>query len=263
MTIDARRARPAASSRRSRRGARRVPGNTVTLTINSALQEIAERALGDAVAQMGAEGGDIVVLDPTTGEMLAMASRAHGPARDVGDGAHRAVSSPGRRSSRSSRPRCSSGNARAIDDVVEHVQRPVSTIDRPHDHRRARGRSAVTLADVIRYSSNVGIVQFAERLTPREQYESLRDFGFGTPTGVPYPMEAAGMLREPQRWSKQSPASLAMGYEISVTPLQLARGVRAIANGGELLEPALVKEVRDPDGKVAVSASSGASCGEC
>jgi cell division protein FtsI (penicillin-binding protein 3) len=114
------------------------------------------------------------------------------------------------------------------------------------EHRAA----SFSLADVIRYSSNVGIVQFATRLTAREEYEALRDFGFGSPTGVPYPVEAAGTLREPKRWSKQSASSLAMGYEIAVTPLQLAAAYVAIANGGELLEPALVKEVRAPDGRV-------------
>jgi cell division protein FtsI (penicillin-binding protein 3) len=108
----------------------------------------------------------------------------------------------------------------------------------------------LSLADVIRFSSNIGIVRFSERLTRREQYEALRDFGFGTPTGIPYPSESPGTLREPKQWGPQSAASLAMGYEIAVTPLQLALAYGAIANGGELLEPALVKEVRDLDGKV-------------
>ena len=105
-----------------------------------------------------------------------------------------------------------------------------------------------SLATVLQWSSNIGIVKFAQRLTPREQFEILRDFGFGTATGVPYPSEANGVLREPSRWSPQSPASLAMGYEMSVTPLQLAVAYASFANGGELVEPALVKEIRAPDG---------------
>jgi cell division protein FtsI (penicillin-binding protein 3) len=112
----------------------------------------------------------------------------------------------------------------------------------------------LSLADVIRFSSNIGIVRFSERLTRREQYESMRDFGFGTPTGIAYPLESAGILREPRVWGPQSQASLAMGYEISVTPLQLALAYGSIANGGELLEPLLVKEVRDLDGKVIYAA---------
>jgi cell division protein FtsI (penicillin-binding protein 3) len=116
-----------------------------------------------------------------------------------------------------------------------------------HDEHRA---PRLTLAEVIRWSSNVGIVQFAERLSPREEYEALRDFGFGTATGIPYPVEASGTLHEPLRWSKQSANSLAMGYEVAVTPLQLAAAYVALANDGELLEPALVREVRALDGRV-------------
>jgi cell division protein FtsI (penicillin-binding protein 3) len=104
------------------------------------------------------------------------------------------------------------------------------------------------------------MVQFAERLTPREQYEALRDAGFGMTTGVPYPSESSGRLRPVPQWSGTSQASLAMGYEISVTPLQLAAAYAAIANGGELLEPQLVKEIRAPDGAV-TDRASGAWCG--
>jgi cell division protein FtsI (penicillin-binding protein 3) len=144
------------------------------------------------------------------------------------------------------------GKAR-VGEVIETYNGSYKTFGRTiHDVHSA---PRLSLADVIRFSSNIGIVRFAERLTPREQYEALRDFGFGTPTGVAYPGEAAGTLREPRYWSKQSPASLAMGYEISVTPLQLALAYGAIANGGELLEPQLVKEVRDLEGNVVYEAS--------
>ncbi len=109
---------------------------------------------------------------------------------------------------------------------------------------------SLTLREVIRLSSNIGIVKFSSRLSSHEEYGVLRDFGFGTVTGVPFPSEASGTLRAPAAWSKQSPASLAMGYEVAVTPLQLAAAYVAIANGGELLEPALVKEIRAADGTV-------------
>ena len=108
----------------------------------------------------------------------------------------------------------------------------------------------MSLADVIRYSSNIGIVKFTSRFSEREKYEALRDFGFGMPTGLPYPAEAAGTLRLPNEWSKTSAASLAMGYEIAVTPLQLAAAYVPIANGGLLLEPSLIREIRAPDGTV-------------
>ena len=222
-------------------------GNTVTLTINGALQEISDRALGNAVSAMGADGGDIVVLDPNTGEIRAMASRR----RDPLSTAAMAIIEPYQPGS-TLKPFLAAallarGKAR-VDEVIETFNGTYRTFGRTiHDVHSA---PRLSLADVIRFSSNIGIVRFSERLTPREQYESLRDFGFGTPTGVPYPLESSGLLREPRYWSKQSPASLAMGYEISVTPLQLALAYGSIANGGELLEPSLVKEVRDLDGNV-------------
>jgi cell division protein FtsI (penicillin-binding protein 3) len=110
--------------------------------------------------------------------------------------------------------------------------------------------SQLSLSDVIRFSSNIGIVEFGRRLTPRQKYEMFRDLGFGMPLGVPLPAESPGTLREPKEWSKQTSASILMGYEIAVTPLQLVTAYSAIANGGEILEPHLVKEVRSLDGKV-------------
>jgi cell division protein FtsI (penicillin-binding protein 3) len=111
-------------------------------------------------------------------------------------------------------------------------------------------QASMTLTEVIRYSSNIGIAKFASRLESRAQYELLRDLGFGTPTGVPFPSEAGGTLMPPDEWTRMSPASLAMGYEIAVTPVQLAAAYAAIANGGELLEPTIVREIRAPDGTV-------------
>jgi cell division protein FtsI (penicillin-binding protein 3) len=107
-----------------------------------------------------------------------------------------------------------------------------------------------TLAGALRESSNIGIAKMAARLDAREQYETLRDFGFGTPTGAAYPSESGGRLYRPARWTKMSPASVAIGYEIAVTPLQLALAYAALANGGLLLEPRVVREVRARDGAV-------------
>jgi cell division protein FtsI (penicillin-binding protein 3) len=224
-----------------------LPGHTVMLTINGALQEISDRALGNAVNEMSADGGDIVVLDPNTGEIRAMASRR----RDPRSTAAMAIIEPYQPGS-TLKPFIAAallarGKAR-VDEVIETYNGTYKTFGRTiHDVHSA---PRLSLADVIRYSSNIGIVRFAERLTPREQYESLRDFGFGTPTGIPYPLESGGTLRDPRSWTKQSPASLAMGYEMSVTPLQLALAYGSIANGGELLEPSIVKEVRDLEGNV-------------
>ncbi|HEY5441089.1 MAG TPA: penicillin-binding protein 2 [Gemmatimonadaceae bacterium] len=224
-----------------------VQGKSIVLTINQELQEIAERALADAVASMGAEGGDVVVVNPANGEVLAMASHRADP-RNTASTALTEPYEPGS----TLKPFIAAtllqqGKARET-DVVPTYNGTLAingrTINDEHPYRQ------LALSDVIRYSSNIGIVQFAERFTPREEYEALRDFGFGTPTGVSYPVESAGTLYAPVKWSKQSASSMAMGYEIAVTPLQLAAAYVAIANDGELLEPALVKEVRAADGTV-------------
>ena len=225
-------------------------GHTVVLTINHELQEIAERTLADAVRRMEAQGGDIVILDPRSGELLALAGQ-----RDGVSASATVVTEPFEPGS-TLKPFIAAaliarGKVRAADKVParggSYSLHGRTIHDEPHDGPTP---SLLTLADVIRYSSNVGIVQFAERLEPREQYEILRDFGIGTATGLPYSAEAAGTLRPPVAWSKQSAASLSMGYEVAVTPLQLALAYAAIANGGELLEPVLVKEIRAPDGEV-------------
>src|SRR5207302_217805 len=102
---------------------------------------------------------------------------------------------------------------------------------------------SLTMADAIRVSSNIAIAKFAARLTPEEQYAMLRDFGFGALTGIEFPAEATGRLRPPSEWTRPSAASLAMGYELSVTPIQVAMAYGALANDGLLLEPTLIREV--------------------
>ena len=223
------------------------PGRTVVLTVNQTLQDIAEKALGDAVRQTGASGGDIVMLDPNDGEIRAMASRRSDPLSTSAT----ALTEPYEPGS-TLKPFVA---ARLLDLHRARVDEVMNTYNGKWE---LNGRKieddhpspSFSLADVIRFSSNIGIVQFAMRFSPREQYELLRDAGFGTPSGLPYPAEESGRLPTPQKWDKQTPASLAMGYALNVTPLQLANAYAAIANGGELLQPAIVKEIRATDGTV-------------
>ena len=221
-------------------------GRSITLTVNHELQEICERALADAVSQLGASGGDIVVLDPHDGAVLAMASRRSERSGVTG------ITEPFEPGS-TIKPLVAAallqGGYARPDDRVETFGGSWTVFGRTiNDVHKSAG--TLTLRDVIRLSSNIGIAQFAQRFAPRAQYEAMRDFGFGTPTGLPFPTEASGTLRSPKEWSKMSPASLAMGYEVAVTPLQLAVAYAAIANGGDLLEPALVREIRSADGAV-------------
>lgn len=224
-------------------------GNSIVLTINADLQEIAEKSLADAVARMGAEGGDIVILDPHSGDVLAMASRRLDP-RQTSATALTEPFEPGS----TMKPFLAAG-------LLERgLVGDADSVDTGNGVLEVKGRSQpihddhligkAPLAKVLQWSSNIGIVKFSERLTPRQEFETLRDFGFGTPTGLPYPTESGGSLRPPKTWSLTSANSMAMGYEIAVTPLQLAAAYAPIANGGELVEPALVKEVIAPDGSV-------------
>ena len=222
-------------------------GSTVVLTINNSLQEICERELGIAVDSLHASGGDIVVMNPHTGEILALASNRVGRTSI----SNTAVTEPFEPGS-TLKPFVAAsllerGRARPGDVVNTHngtFEIDGRTITDMHKAPQ------LSLADVIRFSSNIGIVEFGLRLTPRQKYETFRDVGFGMSLGVPLPAESPGTLREPKAWSKQTSASILMGYEIAVTPLQLVTAYSAIANGGELLEPHLVKEVRSLDGKV-------------
>lgn len=222
-------------------------GHTVVLTINQSLQDIAEKSLADAVREMGATGGDIVILDPMTGELRAMASRR----ADVLSTSATSLTEPYEPGS-TLKPFTA---ARLLDLHLARVDEVMNTYNGKWDYNGRKIEDdhpspSFTLADVIRFSSNIGIVQFAERFSPRQQYTLLRDLGFGAPTGVPYPAEESGRLPSPKNWDKMTPASLAMGYALNVTPVQLAAAYGAIANGGELLEPALVKEIRAADGAI-------------
>ena len=223
-----------------------VAGHDIVLTLDAELQEIAQRALDDALEHMQAEGGDVVMLDPATGEVLAVASRREGGS--MRPSAFTETFEPG-----------SLAKIFAAAALIAHDRvRPTERVSGEGGRYRLPDRvvtdehplPTLTLADAIRVSSNIALVKFAARLRPAEQYGMLRAFGFGAPTGVEFPAESQGKLRPPREWTRPSSASLAIGYELAVTPIQLAAAYGAIANNGVLLQPTLIREVRDPDGAV-------------
>lgn len=223
-----------------------VPGDGVYLTIDAELQDIVERALADAIDRYDAAGGDVVVLQPHTGEVLAVASRrADGSTPPT---AFTSVFEPG------STAKIFAAAALLQDDLATDQDSVYGeggvwvTPYRTFHDDDAHGW--LHLRDVIQVSSNIGIVKFAQRLSHAQQYEMLRAFGLGAPTGIEFPAESRGTLEPPDRWSGVSAASLAMGYEVAVTPLQLAAAYAAIANDGVLLQPTLIREVRRADGAV-------------
>ena len=218
-------------------------GADVVLTLDAELEEIAQHALAVAVDSVHASGGDVVIAQPATGEILAMASIRKETAEGTGLGDTFEPGSTAKVFTAAALLR--DGKATPGDKVyAEHGTFELNgrVI---HDEHPA---DTITLADVIRLSSNIGIAKLGARLTPAEQYDALRDFGFGTQTGVDLAGESPGRLRNPRTWTVLSPASIAMGYELAVTPLQLAAAYGALANGGVLLEPTLVRQVREGDG---------------
>jgi cell division protein FtsI (penicillin-binding protein 3) len=223
-----------------------VPGSDIVLTLDAELQEIAQRALDHAVERTQAEGGDVVMLDPATGEVLAIASRRRSGA--VRPSTFIDTFEPG------SIAKIFAAAALLARDLVKPDERVSGEGGRYRFANRIivdeEPLTSLTLADAIRVSSNIAIVKFAARLTRDAQYTTLRDFGFGTPTGIEFPSEAAGRLRPPREWTRPSAASLAMGYEFAVSPIQIAVAYGALANGGVLLQPALIRQVRGPTGRL-------------
>lgn len=221
-----------------------VPGRDVVLTIDRDLQAIAEETLAAAIDSADARGGDLVITDPRTGEILALTS-----AVDGSNAALSAVNTPYEPGS-TIKPFTTAA-------LLGHRVASLSdSVDTEGGSWWVHGRRItdvgkggwLTLQEVITQSSNIGIAKFAGLLSQGQQYTSLRDFGFGTLTGVPLPSEASGVLRRPEDWTLLSTHSLAYGYELSVTSLQMAMAFGALANDGWLMEPQLIREVRTRGG---------------
>lgn len=221
-------------------------GGEVVLTIDMDLQEIAQQALEEAMEETEARGGDVVVTDPMTGEVLALVSIRDGTANALS-----ALSTPYEPGS-TLKPFTVAAllerGLASLDDTIDIGNGTWTIEGRTLHDTHTKGR--ISLGEALRESSNVGVAKAAQALTPGVQYENLRDFGFGGNTGIELPGEVAGTLRRPSGWTPQSPASLAIGYEMSVTPLQMAMAYGALANGGLLMQPRLVREVRSSDGAV-------------
>jgi cell division protein FtsI (penicillin-binding protein 3) len=221
-------------------------GGEVVLTLDMDLQEIAQEALEDAIDQTDARGGDVVITDPMTGEVLALVS-----VRDGKTLALSAINTPHEPGS-TIKPFTVAGllqhGLASLDDTVDVGNGRWEIDGRRINDTHTEGR--ISIATALRESSNIGIAMAAEAYTPGLQYETLRDFGFGNLTGIELPGEAAGTLRRPDRWTAMSDESLAIGYELSTTPLQLAMAYGALANGGVLMQPRLIRETRGSDGRV-------------
>ena len=231
-----------------------VAGNDVVLTLDAELQGIAEQSLAASLRAFKAQGGDVVFLDPRTGELLALASLSAAGAEatpSVFTGAFEpgSTAKPFTAAALLALSRVGPGETVSGEHgqwTFETSHGRTRSINDTHAHD-----TPLTLARAIQYSSNIAMAKFSRKLRWEEHYEILRGFGFGSPTGVEFPSEAAGRLRRPDRWLPgYDQQSLAMGYSLQVTPVQLAAAYGAIANDGVLLAPTLIREIRGPDGAV-------------
>jgi cell division protein FtsI (penicillin-binding protein 3) len=221
-------------------------GGEIALTIDANLQEIAQEALLEAIGEHEAMGGDVLITDPFSGDILALFSTREG--HNAALSALNAPFEPGS----TLKPFTVAGllmhGLADMTDVLDVGNGRWEVEGRVLTDTHTEGR--LTLREALQESSNIGIAMAAQAMDPGLQYENLRDFGFGTRTGIDVPGEVPGILRRPDRWTGQSRASLAIGYEIAVTPLQMAMAYGALANGGLLMRPRLVREVRRADGSV-------------
>ena len=222
------------------------PGTDIVLTIDAELQALAESVLEDAIVETDAQGGDLLILDPKTGDLLAVVSR-----RSDGGIPHLTAATEPYEPGSTLKPFTTAAllaeDLAELTDSVDTGLGTYTTAGRTIHDEHPHGE--LSLGQVLQVSSNVGMAKFAERLPEGVQFSYLRNFGFGTPTGLTYPSESSGRLRKPSQWSAQSRASLAIGYEVAVTPLQLAMAYGALANGGHLMRPRLVLEARSAEAR--------------
>lgn len=233
-----------------------LKGNDIVLTIDEGLQHIVEKNLDAAMAKWHAASATVIMMDPYTGEILALANRPTYNLNDSGNAGmqklrNRAITDvyePGSTfkivagaaaleegtATPKSRYDCSAG-------TIEVGGRRIKD-----DHRHG----VLTFEEVIQKSSNVGTIKIGLGLGKQRMYEYIRRFGFGEKTGIDIAGEVSGLLRVPEKWSGMSIGAISIGQEVGVTPLQIVRAYAAIANGGLLVKPHVVAAIRTPDGKL-------------
>jgi cell division protein FtsI (penicillin-binding protein 3) len=241
--------------------ARREPGASVVLALDEKIQYIAERELAAAIVKTHAMAGTVVVMNPNTGEILALANwpkfnpnaANEAPAEARMNRAVAALYEPGSTFKLITL-------AAAFD---QGITRPGEVFDcengavyvAGHRIRDHKSFGLLSVSDILAQSSDVGAIKIALRLGAPKFYDYIRAFGFGQLTGVDMPGESKGLLRRLENWSAISIGSISMGQEVGVTPIQLISAVSAIANGGVLYKPHVVAELRHGDHKLTKEAA--------
>jgi len=237
-------------------------GADLTVTIDEAIQYHVERALDAVMASSDPESAEALVMDPNTGEILAMAVRPAFDPNRVGrygpeDLRNRLITDPYEPGS-TLKVFLAAGALDAgvvrLDEVIDCEQGTLSLRGGDlHDHKPM---GELTFAEVLTHSSNIGAAKVGMRLGADRLYAALSNFGFGQRTGIELPGESPGVLPPVRRWSGRSLPSVSIGQELMVTPLQLATAASAVANGGWLMRPHLVKEVSGPGGDTVTAPES-------
>jgi cell division protein FtsI (penicillin-binding protein 3) len=234
-----------------------VPGSNITLTINSDIQFIAERAIARKVRESGAQSGSVVVMDPHTGQVLAMATYprfnpANPEAAPGADRGNRVVSEIYEPGSTSKVMTMAAALQAGVVTPDTHITVPSVLYrggrgfhdDIPH------GVWHLTTTGVLARSSNMGTMLIAEKLGEQRLYDALKRFGIADPTGLDFPGESAGLLADVSAWGPTNFATIAFGQGLSLNALQATSVFATIANDGVRVQPSLIKSTTAPDGTV-------------
>lgn len=230
---------------------------TVYLTLDSKMQYVLEDAMDDAIARTRAKGAAAIIMDPYTGEILGMASR---PTFDPNtfykysqeSWNNKAVSmiyEPG--SVFKPIVGCMGLTEGIISpDTIFNDSGSIRIADRIIHNWDGEGLGYVPFSTIIKFSINTGMVQLGMSLGADRLISYAKKFGFGSPTGIDLPGEEHGILYDPKMMYEPDVATMAIGQGIAVTPIQVLRAICAIANGGELLKPYIIKKIEAPDGTI-------------
>jgi cell division protein FtsI (penicillin-binding protein 3) len=230
--------------------AKRDEGANVVLTLDTKIQYIAERELQAAIARTHASAGTVIIQNPDTGEILALANWPKFNPNSPGDAKPETRMNPA--VSGIYEPGSTFKLITLSAALDQNITRPNEVFDcengavtlsghKIHDHKKF---GMLAVSDILAQSSDVGSIKIALRLGSPKFYEYIRAFGFGQKTGIELPWESRGMLGPLDTWSGISIGTISMGQEIGVTPIQLVTAVSAIANGGNLHRPYLISEIR-------------------
>jgi cell division protein FtsI (penicillin-binding protein 3) len=232
------------------------PGNSVVLTIDQSIQYQAEQALNEAVKNSRAKSGSVIVLDPRSGDILALANAPTFDPNNVSE------SSAGARSNWALQNIYEPGSTfkvvafsaalekklARVDDRIDCQMGAVTVAGRVvHDHKKF---GVLTLPEALAKSSNVAAIKLGMRVGDPTMYEYITRFGFGSKTGIELPGETGGILRKVERWQPSSIGSIAIGQEVGVTPVQMVAAFGALANDGMRIAPHIIREIRNEAGAV-------------